>query len=164
VSAAERRLGVRFPAVFRTYLREMAKSRGDLFRGSDLAGVADFEEFRAEAQELLPVPLPDDAIVFLIHQGYQFAFILAAGETDSPVFSYVEGEASPQEMMPSFAALLEAELKTIADANADARSIGGYYRTVHTDVIVSELRPALASGDRPLDRRKRHWWQFWLAR
>ena len=44
-----RRLGVRFPAVFREYLREMAKSPGDLFRGSHLAGITEFEQFRADA-------------------------------------------------------------------------------------------------------------------
>ena len=42
---AEARLGARFPAVFREYLRKMAKSPGELFTGSDLAGIADFEQF-----------------------------------------------------------------------------------------------------------------------
>src|SRR5215210_2714480 len=43
VADAESRLGVKFPAVFREFLREMAKSPGDLFRGSHLAGITEFE-------------------------------------------------------------------------------------------------------------------------
>ena len=42
VAAAEASLGVRFPAVFREYLLAMAKSPGDLFRGSRMAGIAEF--------------------------------------------------------------------------------------------------------------------------
>jgi hypothetical protein len=38
VAGAEARLGIRFPAVFRAYLLEMARSPGDLFRGSNLVG------------------------------------------------------------------------------------------------------------------------------
>src|SRR5262245_39747802 len=52
VAAAESRLGVQFPAVFREYLREMAKSPGSLFCGSDLARL-DFERFRADALALM---------------------------------------------------------------------------------------------------------------
>ena len=79
-----RRLGVRFPAVFREYLREMAKSPGDLFRGSHLAGITEFEQFRADALGLLAetdpaLTLPPEAVVFLSHQGYTFLYLLAVG-------------------------------------------------------------------------------------
>src|SRR5262245_9793735 len=73
VAGAEARLGASFPAVFRTYLLEMAKSPGDLFRGSDLASVGNFEQFRVDALELLAqtdatLSLPAEAVVFLFHQ------------------------------------------------------------------------------------------------
>jgi hypothetical protein len=51
----------------------MGKSQGDLFRASELAGMGDFERFRANALALLArrepnLALPHDAIVFLFHQ------------------------------------------------------------------------------------------------
>src|SRR4051794_2785911 len=53
VAGAEERLGVRFPEVFRTYLLEMGKSPGDLFRGSERAGIEDFERFQDDALALM---------------------------------------------------------------------------------------------------------------
>src|SRR6266699_3289464 len=49
VAQAEQKMGVRFPTVFRTYLLSMGKSSGDLFQGSSVAGIGDFEEFRTQA-------------------------------------------------------------------------------------------------------------------
>ena len=49
VATAEASLGVRFPAVFRQFLLEMGKSPGDLFRGSQLARITGFDQFRAAA-------------------------------------------------------------------------------------------------------------------
>src|SRR5687767_5918778 len=79
VSAAETGFVVQFTMVFRQYLLEMAMSSGDLFRGSDLAGIDQFEQFRAQALELLAdtdpaLTLPREAIVFLFHQGYMFLY------------------------------------------------------------------------------------------
>src|SRR4051812_30554859 len=89
VAEAEARLGVRFPAVFRQYLFEMGQSPGDLFRGSDLAVIAEFEQFRADALELLAetdpaLTLPPEAVVLLFHQVYTFVYLLAIGGFDSP--------------------------------------------------------------------------------
>src|SRR5262245_13725031 len=53
VADAEAQLRARFPDVFREFLLQMAKSPGDLFRGSDLAGIGDFERFRADAVAML---------------------------------------------------------------------------------------------------------------
>ena len=53
IADAETRFGVRCPIVFKTYLHEMGKAPGELFCGSDLAGVQQFDQFRADALELL---------------------------------------------------------------------------------------------------------------
>lgn len=76
VAAAEERLGLAFPAVFRRYLLEMARSPGALFRGSDLAGVEDLDSFRANALALLAetdpeLSLPAEAVVFQFHLYYR---------------------------------------------------------------------------------------------
>jgi len=49
------------------------------------------------AKELLqnnnfPLPLPDDAFVFFMHQGYQFSFIRLSEGSDPPTYSYLEGQ------------------------------------------------------------------------
>lgn len=48
------------------------------------------------AQELLeedhfPIPLPPDAFVFFMHQGYQFSFFRESDGDDPPVYYYLEG-------------------------------------------------------------------------
>ena len=103
VAAAEARLGVRFPMVFRRYLLEMAESPGALFCGSRLAGVESFELFRTDALELMSeteptLALPPEAVVFLSLQGYAFVFLLAAGGFDSPPMQWTEGTREPRQV------------------------------------------------------------------
>jgi hypothetical protein len=101
VASTEARLGIRLPAVFRQYLLEMAKSPGDLFRGSDVAGITEFEHFRTNALELLAetdptLALPPEAVVFLFHQGYTFVYLLAVGGFDGPPRQWTETEREPR--------------------------------------------------------------------
>ncbi len=93
----------------------MAKSPGDLFRGSDLAGIAEFDQYRADAVELLAatdpaLSLPPKAVVFLSHQGYTFLFLLAVGQFDGPVMQWIEMEREPRQVAPTFAEMVDAEL------------------------------------------------------
>jgi hypothetical protein len=157
VAGAEVRLGVRFPTVFREYLRTMAKSPGDLYRGSDLAGVADFEEFRASALEMLAdtdpaLTLPPEAVVFLWHQGYMFVYLRAAGGFDGPAMQWTENRRKPRQVAATFAEMVDAELRLMERNNRSFRKQGGYYLTLHPDGGASEWHPALASGERPLDQ------------
>jgi hypothetical protein len=157
VAEVEGRLGVRFPAVFRAYLTEMGASPGDLFRGGDMADIATFDGFRAEALALMAetdpgLRLPPDAVVFLFHQGYAFLYLRAAGGFDGPVWSYAETESEPEEAAPSFADLVDAELRLMESNQATARERGGYYLTLYPDGGAAQSYPALSSGERPLDR------------
>ncbi|HZF11591.1 MAG TPA: SMI1/KNR4 family protein [Thermoanaerobaculia bacterium] len=168
VAAAEARLDVRFPGVFREYLREMAKSPGDLFRGSDLAGVHELEQFRAEALELLAetdpaLTLPPRAVVFLLHQGYTFVYLLAAGGFDGPLMQWTETEREPRQVAAGFADMVDAELRLMESNNAELRNRGGSYLTFHPEGGSTQSHPALASGERPLDQAPtgKPWWQFW---
>jgi hypothetical protein len=168
VAAAEVRLGVQFPAVFRQYLLEMAKSPGDLFRGSDLAGLDEFEQFRADALVLLAdtdpaLTLPHEAVVFLFHQGYTFVYLLAVGGFDGPPMQWTETEREPRQMAPTFAEMVDAELQLMESNNRAFRERGGYYKTLHPGGGGSMGLPALNSGERPLDQvpPEKPWWRFW---
>src|SRR5262245_14796558 len=135
VAEAEARLGVSFPSLFRAYLLQMAKSPGDLFCGSDLAGPADLELFRGRALELLgetdrTLTLPPQAVVFLSHQGYQFLYLLATGGFDGPVFQWVEAEGEPRQVASTFAEMVDAELELMESNNRKSREHGGYYLTL----------------------------------
>ena len=159
ISEAEARLRVQFPVVFRTYLREMGKSPGDLFCGSELAGLADFEQFRRDAMELLAetdpaLTLPAEAVVFLFHQGYTFMYVLAEGGFDSPPMHWTETEREPREVAPTFAEMLDAELQLMESNNRASHEQGGYYLTLYPEGGSRQSYPALASGERPLDKEE----------
>lgn len=116
VARAEIKLGVQFPAVFREYLREMARGHGELFCGSDLAGIDELEQYRADALALLAetdptLTLPPGAVVFLSHQGYTFLYLVAAGGFDSPVMQWIERDPAPGQVAVGFAELVDAELR-----------------------------------------------------
>jgi hypothetical protein len=165
VGNAEAQLGVKFPAVFRQYLLEMAKSPGELFHGSDLAGIAEFDQFRADALELLsqtePAPtLPPEAVVFMSHQGYTFMYILAVGGFDGPVMQWIERQSRPRQIAGKFAEMVDAELRLMEDTNVQSRAQGGYYLTLHSRGGGMRSYPARSSGERPLDRARKPWWQF----
>lgn len=165
VAGAEGRLGVRFPEVFRAYLLAMGQSQGDLFRGSELAGIGDFERFRTDALALMAetdpgLSLPPDAVVFLFHQGYTFVYLWAVGGFDGPPLQYTETEREPREVAPTFADMVDAELRLMESNNRGFREMGGYYLTLHPGGGATQLHPALSSGERPLDqaRSDKRWW------
>jgi hypothetical protein len=158
VDDVESRLEIRFPTIFRAYLLEMARSPGDLFCGSDLARISEFESFAAFATALIGetdagLSLPSRSVVFLKHQGYTFTYIVAAGGFDSSAFQWSEGEHNPQQIAPSFADLVSAELDLMEETNRQSRAQGGYYLTIHADGSHKAVYPALNGGDRPLTMR-----------
>jgi len=158
IAAAEARLGGRFPELFRTYLRQMGKSPGELFRGSDLTKPTEFEQARVDALELMaetdPSPsLPTGAAVFFWHQGYTFAYLLAVGGFDGPVVPWRAEKNSLEQVSPTFAALVDSELELMEHNNRTGIEQGGYYLTLFPDGGAARSYPALAKGERPLDRR-----------
>lgn len=155
VAETEMRLGVRFPTVFRQYLLEMAAARGSLFEGSDVAGIDEFEQFRAKGLELLAetdsaLSLPPEAVVFLLHQGYLFVYLHAAGGFDCAPMQWTAIEREPQQVAATFAEMVDAELRLMESNNRALRKSGGHYLTVCSDGSTKRVFPARASGERPL--------------
>lgn len=156
IGDTEARLGVRFPLVFRTYLGAMAESPGDLFRGSDLPAIEQFDEFKADALDLMAetdraLTLPPEAIVYLFHQGYTFSYVLATGGFDGPAMQWTEAEPEPRQVAETFAEMVGAELCAMERNHATAHEEGGYYMTLYPDGGTSMEFPE--AWDRPLERQ-----------
>ncbi len=95
VLALERRIGRALPGAYKEFLLWMGHGSTGVFRGTDCF-YYDLPVIRTGASELLqedgfPEPLPADAFVFLMHQGYQFAFFRLSEGEDPPVSYYYEG-------------------------------------------------------------------------
>src|SRR5260221_3627870 len=95
VLALERRVGRALPGAYKEFLLWMGHGSTGVFRGTDCF-YYDLPVIGPGAIELLqedafPEPLPADAFVFLMHQGYQFAFFRLSEGEDPPVSYYYEG-------------------------------------------------------------------------
>lgn len=92
--ALETRVGRTLPAAYRAFLLWMGVDAGPLLVGSQWSCryLADIQEYAVEllAENVFPQPLPDDAFVFWMHQGYQFLFFRCAEGDDPPVYYYHE--------------------------------------------------------------------------
>jgi hypothetical protein len=112
VRTMEKQLGVSFPAAYKAFLLVLGRDGGPDFVGSDCT-LRHLPGLRAGAESLLkscgsPFQLPEKAFVFLMHQGYVFAYFVADGTTeDPPVYSYMEGESAPVQKAERFSVWLE---------------------------------------------------------
>jgi hypothetical protein len=157
LAALERRIGGPLPAVYRTFAATMGRHAGDLFCGSDV-GSDRWPELHRMATELVvesgaDFTLPADAHVFLVHQGYQFSYVLADAGFDGPVYLFDEGSPEPAEQAGSFAELLASQLELMEQVHRQLHERGGYFLTVGRDGSVHQQYPALASGVRALDHQ-----------
>ncbi|MCA2208805.1 SMI1/KNR4 family protein [Nocardia rosealba] len=132
LEAVEKRIGGRFPEVFRQYLLQMGEACGDLFRGSDRGGIRCFDRLCDDAREIVEDvggrwTLPPDAAIVLTHQGYTFDYVRAVGGFDGPVLRWTDG--SPDEdiqIAATFAHYVDAQLRLSERNNRTARERGGY--------------------------------------
>ncbi len=94
VALLEQQTHLSLPRAYREFLLTMGKGAGTLLRGSDWV-YSDLPTLREVAPEILEEdhyshPLPEDAFVFFMHQGYQFRFFRTSEGDDPPVYRYVE--------------------------------------------------------------------------
>lgn len=104
-------MGVQLPAAYKAYLRIAGNEPPSAWIGSDCT-VRHLPDLRAGSERLLrecgQPPLPVDAFVFLMHQGYQFFYFVADGSSDDPpVFYYFEGEPEVVRKFDHFSELVE---------------------------------------------------------
>jgi hypothetical protein len=92
----------RLPAVYKQFLKQLGRSAGELFRGSEYAVRQHFDlRLKEHAEELLrrngaSFTLPQTAFVFLMSQGYQFSFFNLDEGDDPSVYHYLEGDLKPR--------------------------------------------------------------------
>lgn len=122
IHSLERQYGLTLPMAYKEFLLWGGVYAAGLLEGSN-GFFDDLSELREGAEKLLernefPEPLPKDAFVFLMHQGYVFWFFTASEGDDPPVYSYEEGEAAvPYARVPfkklssSFSKFLEESLE-----------------------------------------------------
>jgi hypothetical protein len=116
VATLEQKLGVHLPAAYQEFLLWMGHGAGAFLQGTDVFYEA--LPLTDAARELLAednvmAPLPPDAIVFYMAQGYQFMFMRASEGENPPVYFYGEGmsEAPYPRLYESFTAFLEKEIE-----------------------------------------------------
>jgi hypothetical protein len=119
VGQLEQASGFRLPASYKAYLLIAGHEPPSAWVGSDCT-LGDLPGLRRGADELLrengQPPLPANAFVFLMHQGYQFFYFEADGMNDDPpVFYYLEGEQVVVRRFERF-----SELVSVCAADSEA--------------------------------------------
>lgn len=98
IAEVQNRLGIRLPEVYREFLATMGRGAGPLFQGDSIF-YPNMLNHRREIEYIIVneemtdyvLRLPDDAVAFLTHQGYEF-FYFSAGEGEDPaVYSFRDG-------------------------------------------------------------------------
>ena len=110
---------LRLPASYKAYLLIAGREPPDAWVGSNCL-LRDLPGLREAAEQLLrdngQPPLPEDAFVFIMHQGYQFFYFIADGKQDDPpVFYYLEGEPAVVRRFERF-----SELVSVVAADSEA--------------------------------------------
>ncbi len=119
VDRLETSLGVSLPRVYREFLKTMGRSAGRLFVGTDVF-YAKVGELKTWAEEMLQESsssacLPEDSVVFLMHQGYVFCFFRTSEGDDPPVYRVLEGGAIPERPWESFTEFLMQSVQDCID-------------------------------------------------
>jgi hypothetical protein len=111
IETLQRLVGIVFPAAYKAFLLILGRDGGPDFEGSDCT-IRHVPKLRDWAENFLreqgsAFRLPQNAVVFIMHQGYSFRFFAAdSGSEDPPVFAFDEGDAAPRLQAESFSTWL----------------------------------------------------------
>lgn len=98
----EQSLGVQLPVAYRAYLRVCGTHPPKSLVGSDcvIGHVQDNHEAALEilSEDDAASTVPDNFVVFLMHQGYTFLYFPLDGSDAPAVFSYLEGDGKPKQV------------------------------------------------------------------
>ncbi|MEZ6056955.1 MAG: SMI1/KNR4 family protein [Planctomycetaceae bacterium] len=114
IASLEAYAGCPFPGAYRSFLEIMGRKSGRLFKGSDATYPGRFElRLREQALKMLErkqaaFVLPENAFVFLTHQGYQFLYFLLNEGDDPPVYHFGERQLTPKKISPHFTEYLSS--------------------------------------------------------
>lgn len=106
----EKTYGLSLPVQYREFLLAVGHGAGMFLQGEDVF-LSDLDDLKEAAIDLLEenseeFHLPEDAFVFLMHQGYEFDYPLRSEGDDPPVYQYVEGNGPPVLTWESFSEFL----------------------------------------------------------
>jgi hypothetical protein len=104
VSELESMYGVRLPPDYREFLLHAGWGADGLWVGSDywLVRLPSLHDSAVELMADAGLEMPKGAFVFLMHQGYQFFYLLPDG-----VYYYLEGNEDVEKKAESFAEFFE---------------------------------------------------------
>ncbi|CAK7007141.1 SMI1/KNR4 family protein [Saezia sanguinis] len=116
----EKSAGLQLPGQYKEFLLAVGKGAGSFFQGSDIFFPL-MNGLNKEAIELLEendeeFDLPENAFVFLMHQGYEFDYFDTSNGNDPPVYQYVEGNGPPVLTWGSFSKFLNDSIMQHAKA------------------------------------------------
>lgn len=104
------------PAAYREFLRRMGREAGWLLRGTCAfyPEILELPEMVTEffSEDEGGMPLPDDAVVFAMHQGYQVYWFTSLKSSNPEVVLYMERRTEPMETWATFDAFLESEYRS----------------------------------------------------
>lgn len=94
IEEIESDVGQPLPVAYREFLSKMGREAGAFYVGTDmfypnLLGITEAARDLVR-EERSDIVLPDDAVVFSMHQGYQFLFVRSGDGDDPPVYYYME--------------------------------------------------------------------------
>lgn len=114
IEELEQKLNIRFPVLYREYLRVMGRQSGDFLRGEEhsypylLTLKDDAQEILADSEVTYRLSPTD--FVFWMSQGTQFAFFDTASGDDPPVFHYREYTPGPTRRQDHLSQFLDSML------------------------------------------------------
>ncbi len=121
----EQQLGLPLPGAYKEFLLWIGHGAGGFLRGSDCF-YDHLPRLRAWAMRLLwengyAEPLPEDAFVFYMHQGYLFYFVRVGEGDDPPVYFYSEAMETPAFIIehPNLADFLNDQIDVYIRYRAD---------------------------------------------
>ncbi len=127
VARLEEATHLSLPQAYREFLLTMGKNAATLLEGSDwlYPQLLNLQEVAREIliEESFPQQFPEDAFVFLMHQGYVFCFVRTSAGDNPPVYRYheiMDWETFPC-MSTSFTEFLLDRLRIDADLNRKLR-------------------------------------------